>query len=648
MISQSGYKDRKKIEKGPFAKARHWAFLLLLFLSICLFPVHDINAEDPYLNQLILTAKEKHLAQKRYWQILLHYKPSLHGVTSLIDDPVFFLAKDGKHNPENELVATLKAFFQPVKADMEHPRCRFVARYEWLKEQLHINEKYLPSPPCRKFHRIFKKVQPRSAVMIFPCSHINSPASMFGHTLINIEGPFKSKLLSYAVNYSAITDETNGLSYAFKGIFGLYKGYFSVLPYYQKIREYNDLERRDIWEYELNLDQDEVRRMFYHIWELQDIYSDYFFFGENCSYNILFLLEAARPSLNLTDQCRPWVIPVDTIRVVKTNNLVKHAYYRPSKATRITHIVSMMPAYEQKIAKKIINNELNPAELSAHGLDISGQKRVLDLAIEIIEYRYLKKKLTRDEYRTRYLSLLKARSKLGPPTKGEKGIPVPVSPDLGHGSNRLDMGIGSISHDFFYELNIRPAYHCLLDPDDGYLTGSQIEFANLCLRHYPNKHRFELYSLDLINIVSLSPRNRFLRPISWKVETGFCQKMFEDKEEHMVYRFNPGGGFAYESPLGLTYFMLESDFQLGGHFHNNICLGFGGSAGILKRVTKRWKIHLWSRKIYHYIDSHQVLSIHLDQDIKINADNSIDLYLSRHKEFGICYSEVKLNWSLFW
>ena len=69
--------------------------------------------------------------------------------------------------------------------------------------------------------------------------------------------------------YEVIT--SNGFAYAVKGIFGLYKGYYSILPYYVKVREYNDLERRDVWEYTLNLTPPEVVRMFRHIWELRDI-----------------------------------------------------------------------------------------------------------------------------------------------------------------------------------------------------------------------------------------------------------------------------------------------------------------------------------------------------------------------------------------
>ncbi len=76
-----------------------------------------------------------------------------------------------------------------------------------------------------------------------------------------------------------------------------------------------------------------------HVYELDSIYSDYYFFDENCSYDLLFLLDAGRPSLNITDQMDLWVIPIDTIRLAKKNGLTNKAIYRPSKTTRFSMLL---------------------------------------------------------------------------------------------------------------------------------------------------------------------------------------------------------------------------------------------------------------------------------------------------------------------
>ncbi len=644
--------DMPDCAHSPGQPARHERIYLLSCLAFLLLAlaVPVPAAADAYLGQLLGQARARELHQERYWDILLHYKPALGGgKRSLIDDPRFFLAQRGKTDPAAELEATLRAFFAPAPEDGEHARCRFVARYDWLARQLQIDPVRLPAVSCEEFATALAKVQPRSATLIFPGNHNNSPASMFGHTLINIEGPYKSKLLSWAVNYSAYTDETNGFAYAIKGVLGLYPGYYSILPYYQKVREYNDLERRDIWEYELNLDAEETTRMFLHIWELRDIYSDYFFFDENCSYNLLFLLEAARPSLHLTDACRPWVIPIDTVRVARENGLIENSVYRPSKATRVDRIAARMNREETGAALRILAGTLAPQDLD--GLDISaqGQKRILDLAAETIEFRYFRKEIPTDRYRAEYLALLKTRSRLGPPAEDAPRPAEPGRPDRGHGSNRLGLGVGWWKDEIFQVLRIRPAYHNLMDADAGYLAGSQIDFTNLVLRYYPEREKVELHALDLVNIVSLSPRSAFFKPVSWKVDTGFIQKTFAEGGDHLVYRLNPGGGFAWNLPLGLTYLMLETDAQLGGRFRDDYALGFGGSAGIMKDVTDRWKVHLRARQIHFELgDPHRSREVGVSQNFALTPANSLSLDLARHQEFGEYFSEAVFFWNIFW
>ena len=78
-----------------------------------------------------------------------------------------------------------------------------------------------------------------------------------------------------------MTDRRSGLeSNRDSGVTGGFKGRFSIKPYYLKLREYGDIENRDIWEYQLGLSQEQIRFVLMHVWELQLTYFDYFFFKE--------------------------------------------------------------------------------------------------------------------------------------------------------------------------------------------------------------------------------------------------------------------------------------------------------------------------------------------------------------------------------
>lgn len=597
-------------------------------------------------------ARQLNLAESRNWQVLLHYKPGQNGKNvSLIDDPRFFLAKTGKTDPQAELDATLAALALPPDPERpeEHVRCRFPARSRYLSEALEIDPVLLPTVSCSELDQALEKIEPQRAVLIFPGNHNNSPASMFGHTLISIEGRHQSRLLSFAVNYAAHTTETNGFVYAVKGIFGLYPGYYSLLPYYVKVREYNDLERRDVWEYDLGLTPAEVERMALHIWELRDIASEYYFFDENCSYNLLFLLEAARPQLDLTGASRPWVIPLDTVRTIEQAGLVGNIRYRPSKATRIATLAAAMDRTETDLALSLLADRFAVADLAAAGVDTDGQMRILDVAIETTEFRYYRKELDQAAYQQRSLELLRARSRLGRADEDYLALPNPGRPDRGHGSNRLALGVGVRGDDWFQELRLRPAYHNLLDADQGYLAGSQIDFANLVLRWYPARRQLALQRLDLIDIVSLSPRHAFFNPVSWKVTTGFQQRQFDDGEDHLVYRLNPGGGFTWGNEQLMTYLLMETEGLLSGRFRDSFAVGVGGSVGMLATPRPDWKVYLSARQLWYVAgDPHRDLKLSLRQNWQLAPAWSLALEVGRERLFGDYITDGALLINYYW
>ena len=595
-------------------------------------PVNPVDSEE-YLAELLAAADRMKLYEDRYWHVLLHYKRGIFGLRSLVDDPQFFADPNGKHDPRAELLATIRSFFQPPVEDGRlHPVCRFVARYEWLGEVLAIDETRLPVPRCDAFEELIAGIRPVSATLIFPTSHMNSPASMYGHTLLTIETESKSKLLSYAINYSALTsNRTIAPVYMAKGLFGGYPGYFSILPYYAKLQEYSDVNDRDIWEYPLDLDAEEVRRLITHVYELDNVYSNYFFFKENCSYDLLFLLEAARPSLDLTDRFRWWVIPLDTIRAVKESGLIGDAIYRPSKSTKVAYLSDLVTGEQRNTAWGLVRGTSEPAAVLA-GEDSDEEKiQVLDLASEYLQYVYTKGDLPKDLYLPRFLATLSARSTLGDAGEWRYTIPPPERPDEGHHSNRLAVGVGTEDEVVFQEIRLRPAYHALLDNPPGFKTGSQIVFVDTALRYYPRESKARLEAIDLIDIVSIAPRQQFFRPISWKVKTGFFRRRAQAGRLAMVWGLNPAFGVAYDTKVpGLSYLLLETDLHVGSALSGSYSLGGGVSAGVITDLTGWWKAHLTVRYLdYPLGDETSALTLGLGQSFRISTDLGLSVVAER-------------------
>ena len=641
---------------------------LFFILLLLLLPVSHAGSEPAgaipgsHAESLVATARELRLYEDRYWDILLHYKTSGSGRESLVDDPAYFLAAGGKNDPAAELSATLRGFFDDAGSGDEHPRCRFPARFAWLKERLQIDEAMLPSVVCGKYEESLSNIKMQSAVLVFPAAHGNGPASMFGHTLIRIGSTFQSELLSYAVNYAAQGENDNSLVYTYKGLFGYYKGYYSILPYYEKVKEYNSIEHRDIWEYELNLTPAEIRRMVMHIWELRATYSDYYFFTENCSYNLLFLLEAARPSLELTNSYRTnvrfWVIPSDTIRGVVKSGVVSRVKYRPSLATRIVALASALPAESQRLTLSLANQRTQLTQLTQldeTSLPPEEKAKILELAAEYLQYRYSRQELKREEYLRRYIAVLKARSEL-PGASQETAAAAPsVQPDQGHLPGKIDAGGGWRSRgmlhtrEWFAEFQWRPAYHDLMDPDQGYVEGAQINFFDLRGRYYPESNSLRLQSFRLLDILSLAPRDRFFLPVSWKVTTGFDRAIMRDGSERLIYRISPAGGGAWKrAHFGTAYLMVESDVQLTNVYEDRFAFGLGPVAGFFFSATDRWKVNLSGQAQYYPLgELHRTFRGSIRQNYLLTPNSSIELSLMSEQTFRRDLTEVRAGWNLY-
>jgi len=100
------------------------------------------DSAGEYLASLRKAAQEKHLSENATG----HPPPlSTRGSSakSLIDDPKFFLAANGKQDPRRSSMPRSMLLPRRRRGD-GHPRCRFVARYDWLKGQLGIEESLLP------------------------------------------------------------------------------------------------------------------------------------------------------------------------------------------------------------------------------------------------------------------------------------------------------------------------------------------------------------------------------------------------------------------------------------------------------------------------------------------------------------------------
>lgn len=572
-----------------------FAFILVFLLAFGSSASFAGEQPSSYLEELQRSALTHKLAQSPTWLNLLHYKrqPLTGRIRSLADDPAFFAASDGNTNAQAELNATLASFFQGVteSATAQSAQCRYIARYHWLNAQLHFDDR-MPKATCERFAAWRNAINPQGLTLIYASAYLNSPASMYGHTMLRVDQVGQrtnTETLAYTLSYAADGDSNDGLSFAVKGLIGMYPGLFSSSPYYLRVREYNDLENRDIWEYQLKLSPDEIEMVLAHAWELGSVRFDYYFFDENCSYHILSLLDVARPSLRLTDQFVWNTIPIETVKTAMAiPGLVHEIRYRPSQLSVLHARAQALTPPQLALAKDLGLGTQTVATLDQHSASASQSAEILEFSDLYLSYQQVLGTIERQEADQRLHALRVARSHYPVAAPAAPDAP-PYRPDQGHGSGRVFLGYGQQDQRSFTEFGFRPALHDLLDPENGYTRGAQLEFGDVTVRAYASG-QMELERLDVINITSLSPRDDLSRPKSWRVRWG-VERLETGAGTVLAHTVAGSTGMAWNTaaPL-LTYAFIDLRTDYLPAVDHATSWGAGATIGGLWDIQPGWRL----------------------------------------------------------
>ncbi len=570
-----------------------------------------------FSNDIENFVEKNKIYENNYWSKLLHFRDG----KSEIDSDNFFVSKNGKNDLKKELFETIES----LKTGKNDILCKFPLRVMWLKEQIPNLNENIKEYSCKDLNQYLNETNAKYATLVFPTSHINSPASMYGHTFIKISSDKNTPLISNAINYAAKTDEKNGFIYAYKGIFGEYEGRYSILPYYEKIKEYNNLEQRDIFEYELNLNEDEIKKLTLHAWELKDSYADYFFFKENCSYAILWLLEVARPTLDLVNNFSFKTIPLDTIKLISKNNLISSSNYRYSNMKKMKHILN-----ENIENKEFINEFLKEDKNLEESLSRSDKIAYLDLKSIYLQYERAENKLKKDEYTKKYLNILKQRSRFGEPSNYD--IREPINPINSHDSARLNLFY--TSNDSFM-FGIKPAYNDIYDIENGYLEGAYIDFFDLNFKKEKNKD-LKLDRFTLLKIKSLAPRDMIFKPISWGIDSSF-----DHFNNELFFKIKPEFGLSLSFFDTIFYSNIATNILYKA---NKQYISIGSNIGFVSNIFEKFKLgSSFSYDKYNKEFENRVFELFttysLDRNLALNLNyknDNLDLKQDIFK-FGIFY-----------
>ncbi|WP_372655859.1 DUF4105 domain-containing protein [Halobacteriovorax sp.] len=603
------------------------------------------------------------IALSKKWLNLLHYKPNIiSGFTSEADEPTFFYHQSGATNPLLELQENIKAYKKDKKEfnkSSMRPECRFPARTRFLLSEGLITNQDI-GDTCTEFEKFRNKVAAKSISIVFSSYFLDTPASAFGHTFMRLNKNIRNtvqedqnfELLDYAINYSANVTTNNALIYSIMGFAGGFKGEFAAMPYFYKVREYNDYESRDLWSYDLNLTQKEVDTVVAHIWEMGQTYFNYFYLTENCSYHMLGLLDVANDSWNLSDKNPTFVLPVDTIKTISnTPGLVRRVGYRPSKMQKAKISVSNLKESEVSLFENVINSK---SSTSLDKLPNKTKAKILDTAIDYLDYKHSEDILLEKKEAMKWKQeLLISRSETGiQNSEIVYKLPEIERPENGHGSRRFTLGAGEDKLQGFYQtLSYRFALHDFYDSDVGQNPQATMEMVNIKLKYFSNdeiKNKEKQVAIDhlsLVRVISISPIKKFFSNLSWR----FDARMKSIKDGGCEYCLSPGfeigGGASLMGKYFKSYLFLASEVDVHKELSKEgFRIGVGPELEIIFNTEKKIKFGLigdykWrfpshvsrtyrygSRLRYTFIDSMALSLEHLRSERNNQSEAALSYY----------------------
>jgi hypothetical protein len=355
------------------------------------------------------------------------------------------------------------------------------------------------------------------------------------------------------------------------------------------------------------------------------------------------LLEAADPRLDCSRRFRLRAIPVDTLRVVlQQPGLVTGVHLRPSHVSRMLAERSKLSRGEVRAAETIARASSEGA--IAHDLRSVARRRqalVLDAAYDLFRYRVGFSRDQPGSVRAQEQRLLVARNQAGlegPPRRPEVEISS-LSPEHGHQTGRLALAYGLTNRSHFEEINLRPAVHDQDDPPLGFTPWSQLQMFTLRLRWDDDRRTAFLQQFTLVDLMSYSALDRWVKHPSWKVNTGLqvANDLNRDPENALVYGLNGGSGFSMKIPFipqSLVYALADADLGVGHPFRDKYRAGGGPSGGIFVTPVAWWRLHLHA-VYYNYPlgNPGETTKLQLIQSVPLGRDLEVRFNLERQNAY---------------
>lgn len=632
---------------------------LFFYCNTAFSEIINKSTQKKELSLVLHEANEKKLSNEIVWLRLLHFRVTPNVAKhSDITSPKFFLSLDNNTksytskkrtalniSPEQELIATLKGFYEPtVKDQNTHPQCRFPARFLWLDKKLDLTKRGLPKIDCSRLNEWAKFESLDSVSLIMVSGYFGNPASTFGHLLVKLNNSeFKQSsgnLLDQSINYGAKVPDNEPIPiYIMKGLLGGYVSNFSNKEFYSQDLVYSKQEYRDMWEYELNLNPYQNRLLVYHIWEMLGMQADYYFLKENCGYRIAELLELVTGE-KLTSDRAAWYLPLTVfqeLEEVKKSKYIKKITFLPSSQRKLYHGFDQLNNKEQKAVNQLLSQDVLGDTTLIEKFTLARQARMVEVMIEYYQYK-LSDADNSDAQNKKYqkfkqywvLKRLKFPAGQGKNKIAE--IPNIVSPAKGAKPWLFQVGLAhNKDRGALLEFGVTAIHYDLLSNSQGLLENIELKFLDVVL-NADEKKKISLREFNFISVFKLGLNNTKLHGESnrsWRIKTG-AKRNNLSCEDCTNFYLRGGLGFAHKlrskSHDLITYAMLDSEYHA-----DNSGIEIIPTVGLIFSQSRRFKSSLEAGLNIDTATGDRDVELKLESRYSFSRNNSLRISYEKDK-----------------
>jgi len=589
----------------------------LLFIMSLLFSTLQANESS-----LLKEALSNNLDKDDYWLKLLHFQDG----KSVINKKEFFLSPVGDTDAKAELIETITQFHKSPNSV-----CKYPARYKWLNTKIRFN---LQKQECKELTEFlkpnFKKIN-----VVFTSERYDSPASVFGHTMMKLE----TDEIPYAINYAAkIPDDTNSLYYVYRGFSGKYQSAYKLIPFSIKDYEYRSGEFRDLIEFTMDLKKDEIDNIILHFYEIKDTSEDYYFLSHNCSSELLKLIDMAKYKSKLTKELNKTVIPIDIVYILKKHNYIREITTQDSKLKQFYKIISKLNTKEKEILYKIVHHNYSVNKFEKENFISKERKYLIILsAVRYFEIKSIKDTLD-NKYMYPFIKLIELELKYNKKSKFES-IKTLIKNPISNYFHKFYLGTNYNSKSYNETImGYRYLYRSRFDLLDDMKKNGSVELLDISIRNRDGK--ISLYDVTILNLEAMPISNGFFKESINKIKLG-ASRIFED--DKLYAYFNYGLGYRYRLN---KYFYYQFYAKVGAYYNKkDIYL-----ASLESSIEYNYKNKFISELMFEsnqYTNGVIHNNTYLNNYMKIFSNTTINLKIT-HKNQLSNYNEVKLLLNYFY